>query len=132
MGILKTQRITSNYLGECGCFLTDELYVAENFGNYIVNIDGIDESILKQDEVNDGFYHDGILELAKYSYTISSIPCDRTEMDGYNQLELTLLSGCINTEQIHGLQKGFSNTIINIKGIEFHDAYRRLYPTLKP
>ena len=62
LGIAKDSKIGHAYGDGVGVFLSDNIEISLNFGQYVLIIEGIDESKLETDDVNDGFFHRGFID----------------------------------------------------------------------
>ena len=59
LGIIRDRYIATEYYDGWGCFVTDDIHVAHNHGQYIVSFVVDDPNIFIKDDVNDGFYYKG-------------------------------------------------------------------------
>jgi hypothetical protein len=85
--IIACKYLESDYLGSPGIYLTDDPYVAGNFGSYVLMLPicTIDVANLHTDDVNDGILHKGRLPLPKGTI-LKIVDNDRTRMDFLNGL----------------------------------------------
>jgi hypothetical protein len=55
--IIQSGKLSVDYFGTKGIYLTDESYIASLFGDYIFWVTGIKERLLQTSDVNDGLFY---------------------------------------------------------------------------
>lgn len=63
IGILETKQIGVEYFDGKGLYLTNEFLTAHNFGQYVLLFKNINEDNLEVDDINDGFFHKGYINM---------------------------------------------------------------------
>ena len=63
MGILETKQIGVEYFDGKGLYLTNDFSTAHNFGQYVLVFKNINEDNLEVDDINDGFFHKGYINM---------------------------------------------------------------------
>lgn len=71
IGILETKQIGVEYFDGKGLYLTNEFLTAHNFGQYVLVFKNINEDNLEVDDINDGFFHKGCINMKNLKQIIA-------------------------------------------------------------
>ena len=71
IGILETKQIGVEYFDGKGLYLTNEFLTAHNFGQYVLVFKNINEDNLEVDDINDGFFHKGCINMKNLKQIIT-------------------------------------------------------------
>lgn len=71
IGILENKKIGVEYFDGKGLYLTNEFLTAHNFGQYVLVFKNINEDNLEVDDINDGFFHNGYINMKNLKQIIA-------------------------------------------------------------